>query len=71
MEMAKKKSSNALGRGTMMIAKIAMIKKTTVKSLEPVKKLKKGAILLRNEVFFSAVAKSTPNLKLICNFNCF
>lgn len=71
MEMAKKKSSNALGRGTMMIAKIAMIKKTTVKSLEPVKKPKKGAILLKNEVFFSTAAKSTPILKLICNFNCF
>ena len=69
--MARKKSSSPLGKGTMIIARIAIIKKTTVKSLEPVKKLKKGAILLRNEVFFSAVAKSTPNLKLICNFNCF
>jgi hypothetical protein len=32
-DIVKKKSSAALGRGTMMIARIAMIKTTIVKSL--------------------------------------
>lgn len=60
IETAKKKSSKELGRGTMMIARIAMIKKTTVRSFEPDKKDKKGIILLRKETFLSAAAKSTP-----------
>jgi len=44
----------------MMIAKIAIIKKTTVKSFEPERKDKKGIILLNKDTFLSAVAKSTP-----------
>ena len=60
IEMARKKSNNALGNGTIIIAKIAIIKKTTVKSFELVKKPKKGAILPKREAFFSVAAKSTP-----------
>lgn len=60
MEIAKKKSNKELGNGTMMIAKIAMIKKTTVKSFEPERKDKKGIILLNKDTFLSAVAKLTP-----------
>ncbi len=37
IEVARKKSNNPLGKGTMIIAKIAIIKHTTVKSFEPVK----------------------------------
>ncbi len=60
IEMARKKSNKELGSGTMMIAKIAIIKKTTVKSFEPERKDKKGIILLNKDTFLSAVAKSTP-----------
>ena len=68
MEMAKKKSSKAVGKGTMMIAKIATIKNTTVKSLEPVKNPKNGAILDSSEAFFSVAAKSTPKLQFNLQF---
>ena len=34
IEIVKKKSSNGAGSGTMMMAKIAIIKATTIKSLE-------------------------------------
>ena len=62
MEITKKRSSNAPGSGTMIIAKIATIKKTTVKSLEPVNCDKKGEILLKKDAFCPVCAKPTPNL---------
>ncbi|CCM73572.1 hypothetical protein BN341_11830 [Helicobacter heilmannii ASB1.4] len=44
MEMVSKKSSKKGGKGTMMIAKIAITKTTTVKSLDWVSCLKKGNV---------------------------
>ena len=52
----------------MMIAKIATIKNTTVKSLDPVKNPKKGVILLSSDDL-PAAAKLTPKLKIACNFS--
>ena len=47
-EITRKKSSMALGRGTMIIARIAMIKITMVKSLDLTIGSKKGAILTKS-----------------------
>ena len=44
IEIMRKKSSMALGRGTIMIVMIAMIKATTVKFLALTTIFKKGAI---------------------------
>lgn len=47
-EITRKKSSIALGRGTMIIAKIAMIKITIVKSFDLTIGSKNGAILTKS-----------------------
>ena len=54
-EITKKKSSIPLGSGTIIIAKIEKIKKTTPKSFDLKKGSKKGAIL--NSRSFSFFAK--------------
>ena len=47
-EMTRKKSSMTLGSGTMMMAKIEIIKITMVKSFDLIIGSKKGAILSRS-----------------------
>ena len=47
MDSAKKKSNTALGNGTMIIAKIATITKTTVKLFAFITGAKNGATIVR------------------------